>query len=83
MPTGISADHVNILEKYILLVYYGKFAGPADIDIQRMRDFKHSTHNNLRQLPQHIKSTAYEAGGSHTNASKTSTYQIQNNEDGT
>ena len=43
--------------------------GPHDINVQRMRDFEHSAHGNLRLLPpsrsglvEHAKRAAYEAG---------------------
>ena len=34
-----------------MFVYYNKIISPADIDIQRMLDFEHSSHNNLRFSP--------------------------------
>ena len=69
MPADVSSYQVHILEKYLIFVYYGKVGSPIDIDIQRMRDFEYSTHNNLRLLPpsklgliEHIKRAAYAAG---------------------
>ena len=69
MPADISSEHIHRLEKYVLFVYYGKVDSPIDIDVQRMREFEYSTHNNIRLLPpsklgltEHIKRAAYEAG---------------------
>ena len=62
-------EQVSILESYVLSVYYNKVVGPVDIDFQRMHDFEHSVHSNLRLLPpsklgliEHIKRASYEAG---------------------
>ena len=68
-PTMIMPEQVSILESYVLSVYYNKVMGPVDIDFQRMHDFEHSVHSNLRLLPpsklgliEHIKRASYEAG---------------------
>ena len=69
-PADISDDQVHLLEKFVLFVYYGKIGDSThDINIERMREFEYSTHNNLRLLPpsrlglkEQIKRAAYEAG---------------------
>ena len=68
-PLLVSVEQLSTLERYICSVYYPNVTGPVDIDVLRMRDFEHSTHNNLRLLPpsktgllQHSKRAAYEAG---------------------
>ena len=67
-PTTLLSEQINVLERFILYVYYGKCTGD-DIDVQRMREFEHSTHSNLQLLPpskngllEHLKRAAYEAG---------------------
>ena len=69
MPHHVSDEQITVLEKYILSVYYPRLVGPSDINVQRMRDFEHSTHNNLRLLPpskigliHRVKRASYEAG---------------------
>ena len=50
-PEFVSPGHLALTEKYIMFVYYNKNGLSADIDYQRMIDFVHSTHNNLRLIP--------------------------------
>ena len=59
----------NVLELFVLHIYYGNALADGDIDVQQMREFEHSTHSNLRLLPpskvgliEHAKRAAYEAG---------------------
>ena len=66
---SILANHIETIEKYLIFVYYDSSAKPKDINLLRMIDFEHSTHNNLRLLPpsrvgliEHIKRAAYEGG---------------------
>ena len=62
-------NQMQLIEKYVLFVYYGKTDGTHDINLTRMHEFEYSTHNNLRLLPpsrlglkEHIKRTTYEGG---------------------
>ena len=68
-PTNITAEQTIHLEKYLLSVYYPHMTGISDLNFQRMQDFEHSVHSNLRLLPpskagyiEHIKTAAFEAG---------------------
>ena len=68
-PSAITDVQISILEKNLLSVYYANMTGPCDINYQRMHDFEHSVHSNLRLLPpskicliEHAKRAAYEAG---------------------
>ena len=68
-PEFVSPDHLALIEKYILFVYYNKKGLSDDIDNQRMIDFEHSIHNNLRLIPpskvgliEHTKRASSEAG---------------------
>ena len=46
-PAGLLSEQINVLELFILHVYYGNAVADGDIDVQRMREFEHSTHRNL------------------------------------
>ena len=69
MPETLSFANVDIIEKYVLFVYYGNIGNSVNINEKRMNDFEHSTHSNLRLLPpsrlgriEHIKRAAFAAG---------------------
>ena len=69
MPPPVNEEQISILHKFIIFIYYPKPVGAADLDIQRMCDIEHSTHNNFRLIPpskigfiQHVKRSSYEAG---------------------
>ena len=51
MPETLSFANVDIIEKYVLFVYYGNIGNSVNINEKRMDDFEHSTHSNLRVLP--------------------------------
>ena len=49
-PETVTEAQALILEKYVSFVYHNAELDD-DIDSLRMRDFEHSTHDNLRLLP--------------------------------
>ena len=66
-PTNITVEQNTHLEKYLLSVYYPHMTGISDLNFQRMQDFEHSVHINLRLLPpskaghiEHIKRAAFQ-----------------------
>ena len=68
-PTNITVEQTSCLEKYLLSIYYPHMTVISDLDFQRMQDFEHSVHSNLRLLPaskagyiEHIKRAAFETG---------------------
>ena len=67
-PLSITTDHMAILERFVLFVYYPNISDNFDLNIQRMHDFEFSTHNNFRHLPpksgliEHVKRATYVAG---------------------
>ena len=66
-PERIKDEQVDIIERYIGFVYYGRAI--HSIDSERLLDFEHSTHCNLKLIPpsraglkEHVKRAAYYAG---------------------
>ena len=66
-PESIEEDQISVIERFVGLVYYGKHIDY--IDSERLRDFEHSTHSNLKLIPpsrsglrEHVKRAAYYAG---------------------
>ena len=56
-----------MIEKFIGFVYYGR--NIESIDLERLLDFEHSTHSNLKLIPpsrsgllEHVKRAAFYAG---------------------
>ena len=68
-PTNITVEQTSCFEKYLLSIYYPHMTDMSDLNFQRMQDFEHSVHSNLRLLPaskagqtEHIKRAAFETG---------------------
>ena len=66
-PSTLTIEQIDLIEKFVCYVYYDDVSSP--IDQKRMKDFEHSTHNNLRLIPpsrvgliEHIKRAVYYAG---------------------
>ena len=48
-PESIEEDQISVIERFVGLVYHGKHIDC--IDSERLRDFEHSTHSNLKLIP--------------------------------
>ena len=66
-PLTLATEQIDIIEKFVCFVYYDDVSDP--IDQKRIKDFEHSTHNNLRLIPpsrlgliEHVKRAVYYAG---------------------
>ena len=66
-PESVEDEQVEIIERYVGFVYYGRTID--SIDSERIKDFEHSTHSNLKLIPpsrsglkEHIKRAAYYSG---------------------
>ena len=66
-PVCVNDEQLSILERYVGFVYYGKEV--LSIDIQRLKDFEHSLHGNLKMIPpsraglkEQVKRAAYYSG---------------------
>jgi len=66
-PSSVEEESISLLERYVGFVYYGKQI--ESLNLERLLDFEHSTHGNLKLIPpsrsglkEHIKRSAYFAG---------------------
>lgn len=66
-PCFVESNQIDLIEIFIGFVYYGRHID--SINLERVLDFEHSTHSNLRLIPpsrsglrEHIKRAAYYAG---------------------
>ena len=68
-PVIITNEQIQMIERFVLFLYYGKTCTPMDINYHRMNDFEHSAQSNLPLLPpcraaliEQIKRAIYEGG---------------------
>ena len=66
---GITENHLNILEKFVLSVYYPKWSSFKSIDHERMDALNATPNSNLRSIPfsrkglkEHIKRAFLQSG---------------------
>ena len=50
-PSTVESKQIDLSERFIGFVYYGRKID--SIDSERLLDFEHSTHSNLKLIPHH------------------------------
>ena len=50
-PIAVTSEHVNILEKFLVKVYYPKKVNTNSLTNERAAHFKRQAFLNIRQLP--------------------------------
>ena len=68
-PTELTSQHLEILEKFVMNVYYPTKSSVKDLDVERMNHFSRLPNSDLRSIPpsrlgllEHIKRTCFQAG---------------------
>ena len=68
-PKEVNPKHVDLIEKFVLSVYYPKKKIATSLDAKKIAHFKRLPSNNLRKLPlsraglvEHIKRAAVQSG---------------------
>ena len=66
-PESVEDEQIAIIERFVEFVYYGRKVD--SIDAERINDFEHSTHGNLKLIPpsrsglkEHVKRATYYSG---------------------
>ena len=69
IPTEITSHHLEILEKFVINVYYSTKSSVKDLDVERMDHFSRLPNSDLRSIApsrlgllEHIKRTCFQAG---------------------